>query len=118
MLVEPISVPKPQMDPTSAVGPKSKGPDPPKEPERSPVKKEEKIEDAEFLQDMLEVAQKHFNVQNIGLEFAVDGGTGRIKVTVLDKETGEIVREVPPQQVLDLMAKIDEMMGILFDHRA
>jgi len=39
-------------------------------------------------------------------------------MTVVDKETGEMIREVPPQQVLDLMAKIEELMGILFDHWA
>ncbi len=39
-------------------------------------------------------------------------------VTVLDKETGEMVREVPSQQVLVLMGKIDEMMGIPFDYKA
>jgi uncharacterized FlaG/YvyC family protein len=39
-------------------------------------------------------------------------------VTVLDKETGEMICEIPPQQVLELMSTIDEMMDILFDHRA
>jgi flagellar protein FlaG len=39
-------------------------------------------------------------------------------VTVLDKETGDIIREVPPQQVLDMVAKLDEMMGILFEQKA
>ena len=39
-------------------------------------------------------------------------------MTVVDKEAGEMIREVPPQQVLDLMAKIEELMGILFDQKA
>ena len=115
MLIEPITVAKPQMD-TTAVGPKSKDPEPTKGVV-SPEKKEEKKQDAEFLQDVLEAAQKYFHIRNIGLDFAVHGATGRIKVTVLDKETGEMIREVPPEQVLNLMAKIDEMMGILFDQK-
>jgi flagellar protein FlaG len=39
-------------------------------------------------------------------------------VTVLDKDTGDMIREVPPDEVLDLMAKIDEMMGVVFDQKA
>ncbi len=87
----------------------------PKAAEPSSKKKEEEKPDHKLLQQVLEIAQEHFQVRGIGLEFSVHEPTGRIKVIVLDKETGEVIREVPPQQVLDLMAKIDEMMGILFD---
>jgi len=34
------------------------------------------------------------------------------------KEAEELIREIPPDQVLNLMAKIDEMMGILYDEKA
>ena len=72
----------------------------------------------EFLKEVLEVAQNHFQVSNVGLAFSVHGGTGRIKVSVTDKETGELIREIPQEQILNLMAKLDEMMGILFDAKA
>jgi flagellar protein FlaG len=39
-------------------------------------------------------------------------------IRVVDKQTEELIREIPAQQVLNLMAKIDEMMGIIFDERA
>ena len=52
------------------------------------------------------------------LRFSVHEETERIRVTVFDKETGEMIREVPQQDVLDLMVKIDEMMGILFNEKA
>lgn len=72
----------------------------------------------ELLRDVLEVAEEHFHVKDIGLKFNIHEATGRVKVTVTDKETGDLVREIPPEQVLDLMAKIEEMMGVLFDHSA
>ena len=117
MLVEPISVAKPQID-TRAVAPKPKDQKTSEASARAPEKKEDNRQDAEFLQDVLGVVQKHFNVCNIGLDFSVHGETGRIKVSVMDKDTGKVIREVPPGQVLDLIAKIDEMMGILFDQKA
>jgi flagellar protein FlaG len=124
MLVEPITAPRSQINVAAAVQPKTKGGVPSRSSGSglSPGRKHEAAGgnrvDAGILQDMLDVAQKHFNARNIGLEFSVHGETGRIKVKVLDKDTGEMIREVPPRQVLDLMAKIDEMMGIVFDQKA
>ena len=112
MLVQPVSAQRLQVSTQAVVEAKPKGAEP------SPRKKEEKKPDVELLQEVLEVAQEHFHIRDIGLEFVVHEQTGRIKVTVMDKETGEMIREVPPQQVLNLMAKIDEMMGILFDRWA
>ena len=99
MLVEAISEARPQMDNTAAVEPKSKskGARPSRALRQLPGEKEEKKPDAKFLQDVLGLAQEHFHIRNIGLEFSVHEQTGRIKVTVLDKETGEMIREVPPQ---------------------
>ena len=114
MLVESVSAQRLQVDAKTAVKPKPKA----AEPEPSTRKKEEKKPDVKLLQEVFEIAQEHFQVRNIGLKFSVHEQTGRVKVTVLDKETGEMIREIPPQQILNLMAKIDEMMGILFDHRA
>jgi flagellar protein FlaG len=36
-------------------------------------------------------------------------------VKVVNKDTGNLIREIPPKEVLDLAAKLDEMIGILFD---
>ena len=86
------------------------------EPSRS--KREEGIQDSKSLRLMLGIAQEYFQIRDLGLQFSVDEGTDRIKVTVFEKETGEVIREVPSQQLLDMVAKIDEMMGMLFDHKA
>ena len=54
----------------------------------------------------------------MGLDFTVHGDTGRIQVSVTDNESGEVIREIPPEEILNLMAKLDEMMGILYDEKA
>jgi flagellar protein FlaG len=43
--------------------------------------------------------------------------TGRTMVNVKEQETGKLIRQIPPEQLLDLAAKIDEMIGILFDKK-
>jgi len=35
-------------------------------------------------------------------------------VTVREESTGEVIREIPPSEMLDLAARIDEMVGLLF----
>ena len=54
-------------------------------------------------------------IHNIGLRFSVHKPTGRTVVKVIDKETQEMVREIPAKEILNLAAKLDEMMGMIFD---
>lgn len=65
-----------------------------------------------------EVQQEIQMIRNVGLRFSVHETTGRTIIRVVDKETEELIREIPPEQVLNLMAKIGEMVGILFEQKA
>lgn len=64
------------------------------------------------------VQQEIQMIHNVGLRFSVHEATGRTIIRVVDKQTEELIKEIPAEQVLNLMAKIDEMMGIIFDERA
>ena len=50
-------------------------------------------------------------------KYAIHEGTGRVMVSIIDTETGEIIREVPPEQILSMVAKIWEVIGILVDEK-
>jgi flagellar protein FlaG len=39
----------------------------------------------------------------------------KIAVAVLDKKSGKIIREIPPEDLQKLSVKMDEMIGKLFD---
>ena len=52
------------------------------------------------------------------LRFRVHEATGRIWVQVIDQQTNEVVREIPPERYLDLVARIWELVGLLVDERA
>lgn len=49
------------------------------------------------------------------LKIQVHNGTGNVMVKVLSKEDGRIIREIPPEELLNLAAKMEEMMGVLFN---
>jgi flagellar protein FlaG len=53
------------------------------------------------------------NGLGIGLEFSVDKETGVTVIKVLDIETGEVVRQIPPEEVLAFMRQF-EKNGPLF----
>lgn len=72
----------------------------------------------EVTQEMLEELEMDIEaIHNIGLRFSKHNDTGRTMIKILDKETKELIREVPSEEALDLIARIEEMIGILFDRK-
>jgi flagellar protein FlaG len=66
---------------------------------------------------MIEKANKALQLRSTAFEFAVHKQTKQIMVKVFDKDSGEIIREIPPQKVLDMVAKMWELAGLLIDER-
>jgi len=52
------------------------------------------------------------------LQFRVDDESGRTVITVLDSETEEVIRQIPPEQVLTLAKNIESLKGLLFTAEA
>ncbi len=50
-------------------------------------------------------------------KFEVHEGTGRVMVNLVDTNTKEVIKEIPPEKILDLVANIWERLGILVDER-
>ncbi|SEU14344.1 flagellar protein FlaG [Paenibacillus sp. NFR01] len=48
-------------------------------------------------------------------EVSIHKETKAIMVKVLNKDTGELIREVPPEKTLDLVANLMEVAGIIVD---
>src|SRR5256885_8764052 len=52
------------------------------------------------------VSPPEVNGANIALDFSVDAATGARVVRILDKETGELIRQVPPEELLQVMTTL------------
>ena len=52
------------------------------------------------------------------IEFAVDPVTGGLVVKVIDSTTGEVIREIPADEVPYLVRHLAEMQGQLLDAKA
>ncbi len=51
------------------------------------------------------------------LEFSIHEETGRTVVKIVDQDTGKVIKQLPPEELLDLAAKLEEMSGVLFDKK-
>lgn len=51
------------------------------------------------------------------LRYSVHDKTNTIIVKVIDKDTNEVLREIPPEKMLDLVASLMELSGIMIDER-
>ena len=49
--------------------------------------------------------------------FGIHDKTNRITIKIIDKKTKEVIKEYPPEETLDMIAKVWEIAGILVDEK-
>ena len=49
--------------------------------------------------------------------FGIHEGTNRVTIKIVDRDTKKVLKEVPPEKTLDMIAKVWEMAGILVDEK-
>ena len=57
------------------------------------------------------------NMTNSEAVFGIHEGTNRVTIKIVDKDTKEVIKELPPEKTLDMIAKAWELAGILVDER-
>ncbi|MDF2541058.1 MAG: hypothetical protein K0S47_776 [Herbinix sp.] len=50
-------------------------------------------------------------------EFSYHEETKRVSIKVIDKDTEEVIREIPPEETLEMVEKMWEVAGLLIDER-
>lgn len=72
----------------------------------------------QFHEHVVEKVQEFLDeATNVQLKFTVESGFGEATVQVLDKESGEVIRQIPPESLRDVEGKLDELRGLLFDDK-
>ena len=75
----------------------------------------EKIKEA--VEDLNKRVKQPSVIKHTQLSFKYHDDTNRISITVTDSDTDEVIREIPPEKALDMLAKAWEMAGLLVDER-
>lgn len=71
--------------------------------------------DQKQAQDVMKEVESYLKDFNISLSFNTDDKTGDVVVKVMNRDTGDVIRQIPPDALLKLREKLKELRGVIFD---
>jgi flagellar protein FlaG len=77
---------------------------------REEIPREQVEKAAEKLNRLMGIIDKR-------LEFRVHERSHRVIVKIIDQGTGEVLNEIPPKRVLDMLSSFIDMVGLMVDKR-
>ncbi|KHO38779.1 flagellar protein FlaG [Clostridium tetani] len=84
--------------------------------------RESLTKDSDYTLDEVKKAadklNKLFEDKSTYVEYEVYGKSKSITIKILDHKTKEIVKEIPPRKLIDMVDKLCELAGIFVDKRA
>lgn len=69
------------------------------------------------LKDAISKANNKLKTKRTRCEFSYHEETKRVSIKILDKETEEVIKEIPPEETLEMVEKMWELAGLLIDER-
>lgn len=72
----------------------------------------------EEVKKSLEMIEKRLSEMSTKLSFTLSKNPEAVVVQVKDTNSGEVIRQIPSEEVLALRKKLDELAGLLFDTKA
>lgn len=69
------------------------------------------------LKQVLEEANRKARLTNTAREYSYDEVTNRICVKVTDKDTEQVIREVPTEESLERLTRMLELAGLVVDQK-
>ncbi|HNR64059.1 MAG TPA: flagellar protein FlaG [Thermotogota bacterium] len=72
----------------------------------------------EIVQDLESSLEKMKGVLRSNLQFEVDKKAEMVVVKIVNKDTGEMIRQIPPDDIVKLIQNLNEFIGALMDERA
>lgn len=71
----------------------------------------------EEIKNAISHANKRARFGHTNAEFSYHEATKRISVKIIDQDTNEVIREIPPEETLDMISKMWELAGIIVDEK-
>lgn len=85
-----------------------------KQANQSKQSKQQQVSDDQIKKALDELNKKQGNFIS---EFGIHEKTNRITVKIVDKKTKEVIKELPPEKMLDMIAKVWEYAGLVVDEK-
>lgn len=63
------------------------------------------------------VSKANLKMEHTRCEYSYHKKTNRVSIKVIDRDTNEVIREIPPEKSLDMLQKMWELAGMLVDEK-
>lgn len=71
--------------------------------------------DSEAIQDAINRINEESARIDAKLSLSVDKELNRVLIRFTDPSSGEIIKQIPPEAVLEMMRRLDDLKGAMFD---
>lgn len=71
----------------------------------------------EFIKATVKDTNSKLRTSHTRCEFKYHEETKRISITIRDQDTDEVIKEIPPEKSLEMVARMWELAGILVDEK-
>lgn len=69
------------------------------------------------LQQAVDVVNEFLEINNSSSKFVYHEGLERYYVTIVNRDTDEVVKEIPPKNLLDAFYEMQKMVGMIVDEK-
>jgi flagellar protein FlaG len=73
--------------------------------------------DRKAIEDSIAKIRESIGPANSSLKIEIDADTDRIVVKVFDNQSGELIRQIPSQEMVEIAKRLDAMQGIFVTKR-
>ncbi len=70
------------------------------------------------LEEAVEKMNQTAQIFDRSLKFQIHEETNTMMVAVVDTNTNKVIREIPPKEILDMFARMQDYLGLIFDKKA
>lgn len=84
------------------------------------VKDDEKKQiqaDLNYIKNILNETNRKIKPTRTRCEFSYHEDINRVSIKILDAESNEVIREIPPEETLEMIQKLWEVAGLLVDEK-
>lgn len=85
----------------------------PKETAPQEEQKEQEIPQVLQLKAAVETANKLMDLSSYHIKFRIDQDSDRLQVSLIDNDTQEVIREVPSNEMLEISARMKEVISAI-----
>lgn len=117
---EPANRPKPeaQTAPTETVAPEVQMQMQVQQAQQNPQEQGSNPEnDSRRIKNAVDHANQTMRQSKTKCEFSYHEETKRVSIKVIDAETEEVIREIPPEETLEMLSKMWELAGLMVDEK-